>query len=604
LPPGLYRLKVEIDARSHMFEHLSAGTTDLVLQVPERKVPPAHVLRLRLRIAGSAGPPPAEVLEGLFAMDGEGDFHRLEREEGSEAWIVRITGRPPFDLFVHDRTTPFQPARWKPAALRALMPRTEPYDVTLEAGHTLRGRVLLNGRPVCASVTLEYSASRLSAPTFSGFGPVIMHTTCTDGEGNFALTALPSGEGRLTVQEDSTGLVPCGDRSGERAGEPRKVPRDVPRARQTVRLDGTEPLLIALALPGSRPLDLLWPTGEQRPADPAPTIILGLLEDEPLQAPSLTVLREQERGDLVHVTLDGLPAHRALDVLLTIPDVGWAVVPRLLPGSEVIRVTLEPCSHLRGRVRDPDGKPCAGASVTASFEDAPPADPLRRTGRDWCTGTTDEEGQFDLRPFGRGRCSVVASSQPHPWSGSSVASTRVTAPTDGPLVELRLAAPAVASGRIVGVDPRRGDEFHIFVALPDGDDTGFPVAETDGFFEVSWPGSVPATLIARNHTDTSDRRVALLEVPKTGGDGLQLVLKPGFTVTGLVVDASGQPAADVTVTIRGRWTRDETTTGADGRFTCLPQPDDALELHARAPDGREVRRAVKPGEVELSLPAR
>jgi hypothetical protein len=357
-----------------------------------------------------------------------------------------------------------------------------------------------------------------------------------------------------------------------------------------VRLDATEPLVISIAPRGGRTVELEWPAGEPWPAELPPDVAIRAdVDGVDLQSSDAL-----PGNGLLRLTLSGLRIGRTTDVVVHVPDVGWAHLPHVAPGTEPLRARLTACSHVRGRVLDPEGKPVAGAGVEAWLDREPPdAQAWRLNGT--CEGVTDASGRFDLRPFGQGLCTLRAEDARE--RRSLAAEVR----TDGPPVELALAPMAVASGRIVGVDPRKEDEYGVLVVPHGANHEDEPAAESDGFFEVSWPGAAPATLIARNHTDRADGRVAVLEVPKTGGDGLRLVLKPGLTVTGRVVDAAGQPVPNASVTISGRWGDDSTRTGADGRFISLPQPDDALDLYV-ASEGRDVHREVRPGEVEITLP--
>jgi hypothetical protein len=578
LPPGRYRLTVELGTRSKVFEHLEAGTTDLVLRVPDAGPLPQHAIRLLLRLGAGSEVRPTDLWRGLQALDFEGGRVPLEPVEGSNTCTLTCSGTPPFGVCLVEETTPQEHARWKPAWARGLVPREEPYEVVLEPGHVLRGRTL----PPKATVSVQFSASGRRVRRVWHVEPSdqVRHTVFTDAEGNFEVAGLPDGEVLLEAWEGHNDWFSMDSRP--------------PRASRSVRLPVREPLEIALSpAKGTRDVELAWPEGEPSPMQDR-NVFLADVPDRARDLQLVTGPFEEATWSLVLV---GLPSDLALDLGLFVPRVGWARLTGVLPGEEPLRVKLEAGRHLQGRVLGPDGRPAVHATVAAALEGARGSEPQMYDWNLW-RGRTDEEGRFHLRPFGTGRCLVSAE------DGLGRRSLHATAVIDGPPVELHLAPIAIASGRIVGVDPRKDDEYYVFVALPDGDDAGSAAAKTDGFFEVWWPGAVPATLIARNRTDAADRRIAVLEAPKTGGDGLQLVLRPGFTVTGRVVDAAGQPAADVTVSIRGRWTRDETTTGADGRFTCLPQPDDALELHVRAADGREVRRAVKPGEVELALPVR
>jgi protocatechuate 3,4-dioxygenase beta subunit len=262
------------------------------------------------------------------------------------------------------------------------------------------------------------------------------------------------------------------------------------------------------------------------------------------------------------------PRHSAARVEADVPGPGRAV--------DLGDVALDPGLAIRGRVRDPEEQPVAGATVRATAQSP--------GGSGEAEAESGPDGRFELGGLGPGRYGVHA-------SAAGYASGEATADAGGEPVEVVLDLGGILSGRVVdaGGEPVEGAEVS---ARDESQPGGWRVFsgrsdEGDGRFslrDVS-PGryDLEVRAGARGEASRAGVRVPAGRTTDLG----TVVLARGGVVRGEVVDAEGRGIAGATVSAEREATirtgRRETQTGSSGAFELRGLPAGAWFLAARHP---------------------
>lgn len=271
--------------------------------------------------------------------------------------------------------------------------------------------------------------------------------------------------------------------------------------------------------------------------------------------------------------------------------------------TELEELILAPEAFVRGRVVDGDGRPVAGAEVRDAVASTPSflRDLLFRHGEDE-PAVTGPDGSFVLGKFAQGeplRLVVVK-------IGFAPGEIWTHASREGEPVEVELRTVASISGRVLDAAGRPVARAQVSPANSGSDGGHFRWVATDesGRFEIDEapPSRVYLEADASGHARSEP--VALDLAPGEHHDGVELVLREGFVLTGRLVEPSGRPVQGVHI-----WARPGSsvaTTDAEGRFSI---PDRArgpvtlsIDREGFLPIEEEVDFAPSAPPVEILLP--
>ncbi|MBI4601044.1 MAG: carboxypeptidase regulatory-like domain-containing protein [Planctomycetes bacterium] len=212
-------------------------------------------------------------------------------------------------------------------------------------------------------------------------------------------------------------------------------------------------------------------------------------------------------------------------------------------GTEDLEFHLAAEAVFAGRVvAEGDGSPVAEATVTLASV----------IGTSY-TGQTDGDGRFRVRKVAAGTYGVTAD---HDEYGSAAEDPREL--QEGQTVEgvvIRLPAGTAASGRVADLDTREpvADAQVDFVLVPpkDGPAGGRALQRraktaSDGVFEVRGlvPGSWQVSARAKGYLPSKAQTAA---IEGEGHEPVEILLEPGASISGRVLDGRGKPIAEATV---------------------------------------------------------
>jgi carboxypeptidase family protein len=256
------------------------------------------------------------------------------------------------------------------------------------------------------------------------------------------------------------------------------------------------------------------------------------------------------------------------------PQTVAGIVPREAPAPPT-RVVLQPASRLGGRVLDRLQKPVPGAAVTGM---------LMREGFEsmWRTRigdeglVTDEDGRFELRDVPEGMADIRVRAN---GFQNGTLQVPVSAGKDVLDLELVLQPGAVVAGRVL--DAAGEPVVTANVGLGDGSrSVGGARVDGDGAYRLE---GVPIERTTVTAFDGGRKVSKAIEVAR-GENTLDLVFPAGASVSGLVLDGTGQPVADARLFLRGTNAvaaiMDNVVSGADGRFQFDGRRDGEYKLNA------------------------
>ncbi len=428
-------------------------------------------------------------------------------------------------------------------------------EARLERAASLAGTVLgAAGQPVAgATVTLWPRAEQPGATPL----PV---TGTTGPDGRFRFDGASERGNRLRVEAPGQAVV---DLAALRAGA----------LRQPVRLQR------------GRTLEGLVLGSDQRPAAGALVRLEGPV-----------TLRWVETGANGAFRLDGLPQTPGGSLVAEAGGAGRA--RSAVPVSGTARLVLAPTATLRGRVSDGrTGQPVAGVRVGV----AGPG------GHAFARSATD--GRFELRGLAPGRSTLTADEPRYAaWSLAELA-----LPAGGAVVrDVALAPAAVLVGRVVdegglpvadasGFLRRGGDQAGPLAFLRGGQ--GEPDFRTgpDGRFEAARlaPGSNLGLQV--RHPDFEARALGGLELkPGRANAPLEIVLRRGLGLRGIVKDVRGQPLADAELRLSRSFEFAGGRGGMAVQFSVAGPAAGRAEEHS-GPDGRFEFRGLSAGDFSLQV---
>nr|MBP7149744.1 carboxypeptidase regulatory-like domain-containing protein [Acidobacteriota bacterium] len=270
--------------------------------------------------------------------------------------------------------------------------------------------------------------------------------------------------------------------------------------------------------------------------------------------------------------------------------------PTLTP----LAVTLQPASSISGSVADGEGRPIAGAEVTATRALGGPRGPGMFMMFNFVRPVdTDEQGKFTVDGLEPGKISLsvnAAGWQPHAREVEVPAGEDVTG------VAVVLEPGAVVEGRVVGPDgaPVSGAQVGPVAGRQGGPGPRLRGAvQTDGDGRYRLEELLPGPASIEAEKQGFGRAVRDIEL-RTGANELDLQFEGGPPVSGVVLDPDGAPVpnADVRLNVAGQpWGGPTASTAADGtfRFERVAPGEYELDAAARgfAPSRGEVRVQVE-----------
>lgn len=268
------------------------------------------------------------------------------------------------------------------------------------------------------------------------------------------------------------------------------------------------------------------------------------------------------------------------------PGIAVVVVEPL--GEASASLVLSDGGFVTGRIVDAEGRPLAGRARVEEYE----GKALPPFASDMLVAAAGADGAFALGPLPLGSLSIAISAPRH-------ASRRVEAdvPSRGRAIDLGDVAldPGLAIRGRVRDREGRGVEAAAVRATAQGPgaaEQGETESGAAGRFEIGGllPGRYEVTASATGYA--TGRAVA-----EAGGEGVDVVLDEGGTLTGRVADEAGAPVEDARVTARdesgaggGRVASGRSDEG-DGRFALRDVPTGRYDLEVQAGDRGEASRA-------------
>ncbi len=253
-----------------------------------------------------------------------------------------------------------------------------------------------------------------------------------------------------------------------------------------------------------------------------------------------------------------------------------------VPDTAPLTLTLAPELTIEGVVLFADGKPAAGATVSAEKADG--GDGMSRfRGFNPNAGTqTASDGRFRVRSLAAGQYKLRVDTT---WGGqlnmrSKVSDAVAAGATD---VKIVVEPGLVISGRVV--DQKKAPIPACWITANAEQQSGGPLqqpanaqSKEDGSFELVGLGDGTFTLFVNAQSMDGTSRYKMTQRQKvTGGTtGLEIVLEEGLAIEGVLVDEAGKPVSQVMLQAmpiieQGQdpstmgWAQ-PATTGADGKF--------------------------------------
>ncbi len=238
--------------------------------------------------------------------------------------------------------------------------------------------------------------------------------------------------------------------------------------------------------------------------------------------------------------------------------------------TELGDLSLESGSVIRGRLRDAQGSPVAGARIQAT--------PAGGQGG-FAVDVTDSQGAFFLAGLGEGRYRLWVA-----VGGAHRGSREVD--TGGEPVEWTLESTGAIAGEVVDAAGQPVDPFRVEARLVGENPSGGPSPSSTGSgafrMEDVLPGSYALRVSASDQADAvvSDVVVTAERTTQVG----RIRLGRAGIVRGAVVDIAGQPVAGAAVTVRSQ--RDyETETFLHGKPQAQTTPEGSFEVRGLNPGG-------------------
>ncbi len=425
---------------------------------------------------------------------------------------------------------------------------------TPPAAASLRGKVLLDGRPVAgATIAAVPQEEPLDAARREARGepePAALATVATSATGEFELrVAAPEGRDVLfRVRVSAAGAIPV----------------ELPESRDAAEAED----LGDLALRKAEPL-----AGRVRGPDGAPVAgaLVRLVAHGRTNGPAVLTVRPQE-------TTTGADGQFRFDTAaeelneLVVRAAGFAParVRSAKPGALPRVISLEPGLPLSGVVRRKDGRPAAQALVRWESDDAESR---------WVE--TGEDGGFRLADLPKRRGAVVADG-----GEAGFAEAGGATPGSAALLVLSLAPPAILEGRALDASTLKPVP-RVRLEVSSGAARLAARSGSDGRYRLRGvrPGSVSVRAEEPRHVPW-----ARLQVPVEKGATrtLDVFLTRGATLSGRVVDEDGRPVAAAGVSLLSA---SESPTAASVRL----RSGAASRIRTR-PDGSFTATRLPPGE--------
>lgn len=422
--------------------------------------------------------------------------------------------------------------------------------VTL-AGHVVDGR----GKPVAGAVVTatEAAAGGLGGPgqmrivrrIFSGGDGGALRSR-TDAAGAFRLEVLPRHV--YTLRARHADFAPGSLEVAERLepGSSRRGLKIVLHAGQ--RAYGRVASAAGAPIVGAT-LELV-PAAEG-PARPFPAFLLGNAEEKGIAAAS----DAEGRFSFDHLTPGRFDIKASAEGFAPL-TVRGIVIADQQEAIDLGTVTLAPGAVLTGFVVDARGKPVAGAAVSLAEARGLGGrvvirGPRRSLGGDEREVRTQADGSFSFRNLTPGEAVDLTARKKGLLTASA---SRVKVPPAEPL-RLTLQAAARLSGRVVDDQGTPVGVAPVWILPADGDRFGdvaslFTETDEEGkfVFETLEPGKVGVRANARGYL-TSEARYVEVAVGREVS-GVELVVKRGAVIEGIVTTSAGAPAAGAEVSLQ------------------------------------------------------
>ncbi|HEX4964501.1 MAG TPA: carboxypeptidase-like regulatory domain-containing protein, partial [Thermoanaerobaculia bacterium] len=247
-------------------------------------------------------------------------------------------------------------------------------------------------------------------------------------------------------------------------------------------------------------------------------------------------------------------------------------------GEKPLEIVLRPGAGISGSVVGDQGEPVQGAVVKALRDD--PDNKVWNPSLE-STAVTGESGHFHLRDLEPGTVRLVTAKEELGTADFGEVVLESGKELQDVVITLRREAASTIEGRVLDAQGRPVARAEVSVS-PDSPLPGHGHTTTDesGGFRLQGILPGPSTISA---TDLEDLARVSQEVQvQRGRNQVDLVLASGQSVSGRVVDETGQPASGLMVWLEaaeGASTVRKVLSAADGSFTLSRVPDGHFRIH-------------------------
>ncbi len=287
-------------------------------------------------------------------------------------------------------------------------------------------------------------------------------------------------------------------------------------------------------------------------------------------------------GDETDVTTDasGLARHPTgvPRTLVTVSQRGFANARALVVVAgkdQALDLVLVPSASIAGLVRGPDGKPLAGVSLVAADPDGPSAMSLAMPNPPpLVTATTDQDGRYSLDGLVSGRTYEVTATP-----ADATVLTGLEAATAPGATDFALGAAGSVVATITmdppSSDPRLADWPGVMLERDEGGWRITPCDRAVNGAVVTFGRLAPGTYRVVSHPLIfPEAATGPVTIPTTGGAvTVTLALTQPRTITGRIVDASGNPIPSARVLKMAGGAALGMLVHGDGRFSINGGPD-------------------------------
>ena len=297
-------------------------------------------------------------------------------------------------------------------------------------------------------------------------------------------------------------------------------------------------------------------------------------------------------------TLTDLPPGATASVALDDPRFQTQVENVILAPGATVKLVAKPGARALGRVIYPDGKPFAGAAVSAQVAGV-------KGYAAYASATSDAEGKFELYGLAPGKAVIQIAPPSFEWAPAGAQNVQIELASPTRLPDIKLGRGIALAGRVLDAQnktPVAGARINA------GGPFGFSassVSDKDGNYTVRVvPGQTrfyiyqtPPDYVREDFAETT------LAITAKSTSAPDFSIRKGVTLTGVAIDEDGQPAVGATISVGSPFDGTQTTVDANGQWT-LRGVDPIERIPGPIPTGDPKITLKTQGEWEIVQGAR